>query len=431
VRLFYSALFYALTPFILGRLTCRARRLPAYRERWRERFARYEFSAEPADAWFHAVSVGEAEAAFPIIRSFMARFPSVKVLVTCTTPTGSARIRSALGDSVRHVYLPYDLPGSVSRFLDHFRPEIGVVLETEIWPNLYHACRRRGIPLAIVNGRLSEKSARRYRLVGRLTAESLSAVTLIAAQTIADAERYVGLGANPEKVTVAGNVKFDVEFSDAMRMQAEDIRSELFGRRPVWIAGSTHPGEERQILEALSEVRRLVPDVILALVPRHPDRFGEVQSICAGVGFTIRRRSEGRPCEQSTDIFLIDSLGELRLFYGASDVAFVGGSLVPIGGHNVLEPAAAGVPVLFGPHMFNFAEIARRLKESGGGYDVKNAKELASETIRLLAEPSSRREVGDMGRAFVNANRGAVGQVTELISALLPGTMESYRTAPV
>ncbi len=420
-RLLYTALFYALTPFILGRLAWRSGKLPAYRERWGERFARYGDEApSPGVAWFHAVSVGEAEAAFPLIRNFRVRHPSLAILVTCGTPTGSSRIKSVLGDEVRHVYLPYDLPGCVARFLDRFRPQVGIVMETEIWPNLYRECRRREIPLAIVNGRLSEKSARGYNRLASLAAESLSSVSLIAAQTPLDAKRYIEIGADPKTVEVVGNVKFDIEFSSAMRDRAKELRAELFANRPVWIAGSTHPGEEEQVLSALEKIREEIPGALLALAPRHPDRVRAVLAQCAKLGLSVRRRSESLPCGPDTDVFLIDSLGELRLFYGAADVAFVGGSLVPQGGHNVLEPAAAGLPVLFGPHMFNFAEIARRLKESGGGIEVESADALATSMVRLLAEPAIRSEIGTRGWNFVYANRGAVERVSGLIASLLP-----------
>lgn len=419
MRLLYSALFYALLPFILTRLVWRSRKLLAYRKRWRERFAFYDSPPERNIVWFHAVSVGEAEAAFPLIRRFSAGHPSLPVLVTCTTPTGSARIKAVLGDSVRHVYLPYDLPDGVARFLNHFRPRAAVFLETEIWPNFYAQCRRRGIPLAIVNGRLSEKSTRSYRWVSRLTEGSLAAVSLVAAQTVVDAERYISLGAAPNRVTVAGNVKFDLEFSDAMRQQAESLRASLFGSRPIWIAGSTHPGEEEQIFTALGKLKSVIPEVLLLLAPRHPERADEVQALTERSGFSIQRRTEGCPCAAATDVFLVDSLGELRVFYGVADVAFVGGSLVPRGGHNVLEPAAAGRPVLFGPHMFNFAEITQRLRENGGGIEVADGGALARWTLRLLSEPDRRSEIGAKGQAFVSANRGAVERVTVLLDTLL------------
>lgn len=419
VRLLYTALFYALTPLILGRLAWRSRALPAYRARWGERFARYADPPQPGAAWFHAVSVGEAEAAFPLIREFRRRHPGWPILVTCTTPTGSARIQAVLGDSVQHVYLPYDLPDCVDRFLGQFQPCLGVILETEIWPNLYRACGQRGVPLAIVNGRLSERSARGYRRVGRLAAESLAHVSLIAAQTGQDAERYISIGADVGQVSVAGNVKFDSAFTAEMRGQAAALRSGFFPGRPVWIVGSTHPGEEEQVLAALGLLRRDMPDALLILAPRHPDRLQEVLALCAKCGVSLRRRSEGRPCEPGTDVFLLDTLGELRWAYGAADVAFVGGSLVPVGGHNVLEPAAAGLPVLFGPHMFNFAEIALRLKQCGGGLEVASAEGLAAQLARLLGDSDARANIGAQGLEFVEANRGAVARVSGLIDGLL------------
>lgn len=420
MRLLYAALFYLSLPFVFGRLAWRGRRLPAYRKRWGERLALYDFPPQSGTVWFHAVSVGEAEAAFPVIRAFRARCPSHPILVTCTTPTGSARIRAVLGEAVTHVYLPYDLPDCVGRFLDHFLPVLGVVMETEIWPNHFLACRRRGIPLAIVNGRLSVKSAKAYGRIRRVVSESLSGVSLVAAQTAADAERYRGIGADPEKLIVAGNVKFDLEFTTAMRDQAAEIRAKLLEARPVWIAGSTHGGEEEQVLAAHRQILREVPNTLLILAPRHPDRMAEVADLCAKSGFSLRRRSEGRTCDSQTEVFLLDTLGELRLFYAASDVAFVGGSLVPRGGHNMLEPAAAGVPALFGPHVFNFEEIARRLGESGGGVTVRDSGELARWTVRLLLDSGQRHGIGGKGRVFVDANRGAVTRVTELIAALLP-----------
>lgn len=420
MRILYSALFYAFLPLVLGRLAWRGRKLPAYRKRWPERLARY--AAPPAKGliWFHAVSVGEAEAAFPVIRAFRSRFPTREVLVTCTTPTGSARIRDVLGDSVRHVYLPYDLPTCVARFLDQFQPSLGVILETEIWPNYFLECRRRGIPLAIINGRLSEKSAKAYRRIGGLISECLGGVALVAAQTTPDAERYLAIGALPEKVLVTGNVKFDLEFSAAMRQEAADSRRALFGTRPVWIAGSTHAGEEGQILDAHRQVLREVPEAILVLAPRHPERMNEVAGLCGKSGFSVCRRSEGKPCESATRVFLLDTLGELRRFYGAADVAFVGGSLVPRGGHNLLEPAAAGVPVLFGPEIFNFAEIARNLKAGGGGIAIADSGELAEWTVRLLTEPEAGFRLGENARQFVAANRGAVERVAGLLGGLLP-----------
>lgn len=421
VRLLYSLLFYGATPLILARLAWKSRSLPAYRERWRERFACYDFPPNPGVVWFHAVSVGEAEAAFPVIRAFRARYPAARLLVTCTTPTGSARIRAVLADTVSHVYVPYDLPDAVARFLTHVHPVLAVVMETEIWPNLFQGCRQRGIPLAIVNGRLSVKSANGYRRIAGLAAESLSAVSLVAAQTESDATRYIELGASADHVEVVGNVKFDLEFS--AKAEAESLRASLFAGRPVWIAGSTHPGEEELLLQALQGIRREIPEALLVLAPRHPERADGIAELFRTNGLRVVRRSETLGCDDSTDVFLLDSLGELRLFYGVADVAFVGGSLVARGGHNVLEPAAAAIPVLFGPAMFNFADIAQGLKTSGGGIEIRDAAELADQVVRLLLDAGMRAAIGNKGQAFIAANRGAVARVIDLLGKLL----ESHR----
>lgn len=419
MRLFYSTLFYFLTPVILARLYWRGRKQPGYAERWSERLALYDAEPEPGVIWFHAVSVGEAEAAFPLIRAIKNRFPASTILVTATTPTGSARIKEVLGDTVRHVYLPYDLPDCVDRFIRHFRPVLAVVLETEIWPNLYRACGRRGIPLAIVNARLSERSARGYLRLRSLTRQSLSHVRLVAAQTSEDAKRYIAIGADPKSVVVTGNIKFDIELPAAAEERARAMRCALFGKRPVLIAGSTHPGEESVILAAFNSLRRQLPELLLILAPRHPHRVADIVPECGKFGFATRLRSERNACDESVDVFLLDTLGELRSFYAVSDAAFVGGSLVPVGGHNILEPAAVGLPVMFGPHLFNFAEIGRKLRESGGGIEVKTVEELVDWVGRLLSDESLRSEIGGNGKRFVSANQGAVRKIAELLGGLI------------
>ena len=419
MRFLYSALLYLAAPFVLGRLAWRGRKLPAYRQRWAERFALYKTKPEPGVIWIHAVSVGEAEAAFPLIQAMLSQYPACKILVTATTPTGSNRIREVLGKSVLHAYLPYDLPDSVDRFFRHYRPLLGVILETEIWPNLYCACRNHHVPLAIINWRLSEKSARGYQRLHSLCLESLDAVSLIAAQTVADAERYISLGADPSRVVVTGNIKFDFEFSSAMHVQAQQLRHALFGERPVWIAGSTHQGEDELILAAFAKLLRDIPNLLLVLAPRHPERMDKVMELCKRRTFTVTRRSEGVSCSESTAIFLLDSLGELRLFYATADVAFVGGSLVPLCGHNVLEPASAGLPVLFGPHLFNFAEIGTRLKACGGAIEVLTSDELADQTRQLLLNSELRASIGLRAKEFVSSNRGALLRVLDLLTGWL------------
>ncbi len=419
MRYLYTLLFYAAAPWLVVRLLWKSRGQPAYRERLGERFGFYVEPPAGRVIWFHAVSVGECEAAFPIIRALWDRHPGLPVLVTCTTPTGSARVRAVLGDQVRHVYLPYDLPDAIRRFLDHYQPRLGVILETEIWPNLFAACRQRGLPLTIVNGRLSDASAKGYARMERLTEASLAAVRQIAAQTAADAERYRLAGARPGSVQVTGNVKFDIRFDAGQQAYATRLRATLFPGRPVLIAGSTHQGEEELVLEALASIRQTAPKLLLVLAPRHPQRAAQIRAVCERQGYAVRNRSEGAACDPDTAVLLIDGIGELRAFYGAADVAFIGGSLVPHGGQNVLEAAVTGIPVLFGPYTMNFREITDRLIEAGGGVRVEDSAALAATVIRLLKEPALASRLGQQAQAFVTANGGAVGRVVGLLDELL------------
>jgi len=419
VRFIYSVLFYVLTPLILGRMAWRGRHEPAYRQRWRERFGCYPATFPSQGViWFHAVSVGESEAAFPLIRAMIRRFPENPILVTTTTPTGSARVKAVLGDAVAHVYLPYDLPDAVARFLGYFRPRLAVIMETEIWPNLFHACADRGIPVSIVNARLSERSAKGYARLGGFTRKTLAQVSLIAAQTQADADRFLAVGARQETVAVTGNIKYDFELPEDYFQQAAILRESLFGERHVWIAASTHEGEEAMVLRAFARLRGQFPELMLVLVPRHPPRFDRVANLCLAERFKLARRSLGEDAENA-DVFLLDTLGELRLFYAASDSAFVGGSLVPVGGHNVLEPALAGVPVLFGPHMFNFEEAGRRLLEAGGAVRVNDGDVLAQLVGDLLQDTDRSKRMGERGRVFVEAGRGALARVEEALAGLM------------
>lgn len=416
MRFVYSSILYLLTPFFLLHLLRRARKALAYRRRWGERFALYRGGqATPTDIWIHAVSVGEAEAAFPLVRALKVRYPGNSLLVTTTTPTGSARVRAALGVSVQHVYLPYDLPGAVGRFLRRFQPRLGIVMETEIWPNLYRQCRRSAIPLFLVNARLSEKSARRYRRLSSLVRETLIDVSCIAAQTQRDADRFVALGALPDTVVVTGNIKFDQRVPEGLNNEAEAIRRSLFLQRLVWIAASTHEGEDERLLDVYAELKSRIPALLLVLVPRHPERFDPVAALCRDRGLSVVLRSEDRACDDATDLFLVNTMGELKLFYAAADAAFVGGSLVATGGHNVLEPAGLGIPVLFGPHMFNFDAIARNLVDAGAAVQVADKTALTAELLDLTQNEARRRRMGERGRSFVAENRGALDKTMGLI----------------
>lgn len=419
LRLAYTSLFYLLTPFVLIRLMMRARRAPAYRRRWNERFALYGERHPQKGVWFHAVSVGEAEAVFPLVRTVRERFPALPILITTTTPTGSARVKAVFGDTISHVYLPYDLPGCVNRFFMHFKPILGVIMETEIWPNLYRGCGRTGIPLVIANARLSEKSARGYRLLRSLAAETLADVALIAAQTEQDAERFKFIGAASEKVAVVGNIKFDLQLPGDLGERSKIVRNQRFGDRPVWLCASTHEGEEEQLLGVFERLRQRFPTLLLVLVPRHPERFAKVAGKCRQRGLLVALHSEDAGCGAGTDVFVVDAMGVLRLYYAAADVAFVGGSLVPTGGHNALEAAAVGVPALFGPHMLNFDAIARLLTEAGAARQVRDQEALVKEVASLFADESLRLEMGAKGQALVERNRGALERLSGLLTRYL------------
>ncbi len=419
MRAFYTTLLYLLTPAVLARLAWRGLRAPAYLARWGERFG---FFPEPADAsiWVHAVSFGEVQAALPLVRVLRRMAPDLPIVVTTTTPTGSARVREALGDEVMHGYVPYDLPGAVRRFLKQVRPRLAVVMETELWPNLFAACRARGIPLVVANARLSPRSLGGYRRFARLVRETLADVDLIAAQTEEDAERFRALGAPAERVMVMGSIKYDLTLPPGVDRAAKALRAEWGADRPVLVAGSTHEGEDERVLDAFVRVRRALGDCLLVLVPRHPERFSRVATLVRRRGWRLARRSQGERCRPQTAVYLGDTMGELPLLYAAGDVAFVGGSLIAHGGHNPIEPAALGRPVVFGPHTFNFEEISAALEQAGAARRVDDPDGLATVALAWLVDPDERERVGRRGREVVARSRGALETLVKALMRWLP-----------
>ncbi|WP_299691064.1 lipid IV(A) 3-deoxy-D-manno-octulosonic acid transferase [Hydrocarboniphaga sp.] len=411
MRLLYTALLYLITPLVLLRLLWRSRDLADYRRRWNERFGFVAPADEGVAVWVHAVSVGESLAALPLIRELIARHGERSVWVTTTTPTGSARVIAALGERVRHSYAPYDLPGAVSRFLRRTAPRQVVVMETELWPNLFHQLGKLGIPLIVANARLSPRSMRGYSKVRGFAAATL-AHCRVAAQSPEDAERFKALGA--QRVSVMGNIKFDQAVPDAQLAAGSELRRRI-GPRAVWIAASTHEGEEEALLKAHVELRRHQSDALLILVPRHPQRFdAAARSIERASLSYVRRSSNADPANAA--VLLGDSMGEIFLYYAASDVAFVGGSLMPIGGHNVLEPAAIGLPVVFGPHMHNFLPARDLLIERDAAIQVEAETALAPTIHRLLGDTALRTRMGEAGRAAISANRGALQRLLQLLA---------------
>jgi 3-deoxy-D-manno-octulosonic-acid transferase len=419
LRYLYTLLMYLATPLIVIRLLTRGMRYGNYHQRWPERFGIFKSPDLRGSIWVHAVSVGEVNAAEPLIKALREDYPNAPLVVTTVTPTGSARVQQLFGDSVFHVYLPYDLPFSVHRFLQQVRPRLALIVETEIWPNLYFGCYRRGIPLMIVNARLSGRSLRGYAPMRALLRSALRCVRQIAAQSRTDAARYRLLGADPALVTVSGNLKFDMPVPDGAVEGGEAFRQQWGRLRSVWIAASTHEGEELAVLEAHLEVLKRLPDALLLIAPRHPERFRLVEHSVRSIGFTVAVRSTDRVPSESHQVFLIDTMGELMPFFAASDVAFVGGSLVPIGGHNVLEPAALSVPVVVGPHTFNFAEITHSLIQQGGAERVAGADRLGPDVLKLLLDATKRAQMGRAAQQVFERERGAVQRIMQLIDTAL------------
>lgn len=419
MRYLYTLAMYLVTPLIVLRLLARGVRYRDYHRRWRERFGYYQGLNLRGSIWVHAVSVGEVNAAEPLIKALREAYVNAPLVVTTVTPTGSERVRQLFGDSVYHVYLPYDLPFAVSRFMKRVRPRLAIIVETEIWPNLYFACRKRGIPLMIVNARLSERSLRGYRPLQGLVRSALGCVRQIAAQSRTDAARYRLLGVEPARIVVSGNLKFDMPEPYAAVQAGEELRRQWGHLRPVWIAGSTHEGEELPVLEAHLQVLKRLPDALLLIAPRHPERFRAVESAVRSLGFSVATRSADRVPSAAHQVFVIDAMGELMQFYAAADLAFVGGSLVPIGGHNVLEPAALSRPVLVGPHTFNFEEITLTLIGEGAAVRLGDARELGGAALQLLRDPERRKSMGMHARVVFDSERGAVQRVMELIDTQL------------
>ncbi len=411
-RFFYTLGLWLLLPYIFFHLLWRSRKQPEYLKHIGERFGFYSIRSDKPVIWLHTVSVGETRAVASLVKRLRKTYPDHQLLFTHTTPTGRTAGKMLYGANALRVYLPYDYPFATRRFLDHFRPHIGVLMETEIWFNLIHACHTGRIPLLLLNARLSEKSAARYARYPNLTRTGLGELDAIAAQTPDDAARLTALGAG--SVSAMGNLKFDIEPPAAMLELGEELRKKFGAERPVFLAASTREGEETLLLEALKQVD--LPRLLTVIVPRHPQRFDSVAALLTQHGFSFQRRSENCPVAQDTQVVLGDSMGEMFAYYAACDLAFIGGSLLPYGGQNLIEACAVGKPVLIGPHTYNFAQASQLAIACGAAVRVQGALELAQTLQNLLSNPYKMAEAGNAGLRFVSANQGATEQALLHIS---------------
>ena len=412
---FYTLALWLLLPYIFFRLIWRARKQPEYLRHIGERFGFYSLKSNKPLIWLHAVSVGETRAAQSLVTKLGAAYPHYQILLSHTTPTGRAASKQLYGDSVMRVYLPYDYPFAVNRFLRHFRPQLGLLMETEIWFNLIRACHMTDVPLVLLNARMSEKSAQAYSRFARLTRTALNELTSLAAQTADDATRLTSLGA--KNVSVMGNLKFDIEPPGAMLKLGKQLREQFGMTRKIFLAASTREGEEVLLIDALKNIR--IPNLLLVIVPRHPQRFADIASLLEQHGILFQRRSENRAVTEKIQVVLGDSMGEMFAYYAAADLAFIGGSLLPYGGQNLIEACAVGTPVLVGPHTHNFAEATRLALNAGAACLIPDARGLFTKLQHLLDNPLALYKMRQQCSNFVESNRGATEKSLQIITPLL------------
>ena len=419
-RTLYSVLLYLAVPVIAVRLWLRSRKAPAYAKRIAERFALSLPKFKQGGIWLHAVSVGESIAAAPVVKALQEQYPDLPITMTCMTPTGSERIQSIFGDSVQHCYLPYDLPICSRRFFKRLKPRLAIVMETELWPNHINQCARLNIPVVLANGRLSERSARGYGRFPKLVAPMLKQISALAVQTQTEAQRFIDLGAGLASVNVTGSIKYDLRVDAGLPEQAQKLREQWQAtQRPIWIAASTHEGEDALILTAHQQLLTQFPDALLILVPRHPERFESVHSLCVTQGMQVQRRSTLAPVNAEHQVLLGDTMGELLFLYALADVALVGGSLIEHGGHNMLEPIALEKPTLTGPHYFNFLEIAEQLLDAQGLREVADTQALAQTVAELWKSPEQVQKMNAAAQQVLQRNQGALQRLLDIIQLQL------------
>lgn len=423
-RLIYSTLFYLASPLLLFRLWWRGRRAPGYRRNWWQRFGYVprQPESETRPIWIHAVSVGETVAIKPLVEKLLAEQPDVPILMTSMTPTGAERAKALFGDRITHVYCPYDLPCSVSRFLSRLNPQLCLIVETELWPNLISQCQRRNIPVVVANARLSERSANGYRKVSALTRGMLSQIRLVLAQNPSDARRFVSLGLDETRVEVCGSIKFDLRPDSEQLETGAELKQRLSGRTVLTLA-SSHEGEEKQFLDVIKPLQQHWPELLLMLVPRHPERFDEVYTLCESHSVKVLRHSYASGLSQQdyqeVEIYLGDTMGDLMSLYAASDVVVMGGSFAPVGGHNPLEPGCLSLPVIMGPHHFNFADLTQEMVRKGAMMDVGSMEDVRAVVEKYLDRPDEFLAIGTKAREYVASKQGAVEAIYTALKSVL------------
>lgn len=418
IRGLYSGLFLLAVPFVLLRLMIRSIKQPNYRRRFHERFGFIKVTDTPS-IWIHTVSVGETIGASPLIEQLIQQFPHDTIYVTTTTPTGSAQVIKYFGDRVAHSYLPYDMPHCIKRFVKRAQPRLSIMMETEVWPNLLYVCQQNQIPTLLANARLSEKSCLGYRRLGHMAGDLFNLFTHIAAQSELDAKHFKQLGVYPDKITVTGSIKFDRDISTNIKHQATQLRTRWqLAKRPIVMAGSTREGEEVFILDAFQKIKKQHPDTFFILVPRHPERCDQIAKQCESAGFTYQKRSRQTDAIAQYDMLLGDTIGEMLLLYALADIAYVGGSLVNTGCHNVLEPAALGMPIITGPYIRNFKVICGLLERAGGQTIVHNSDELTTVINTLIADATKATQMGHNAQGVYQSNKGATQKHLALITQM-------------
>lgn len=415
----YNFLLHLLLPFVYLRLLWRGRTTPAYAQNIEQRFGGHK-KLPQGGIVIHAVSLGETLASQPLVNALLTQYPNLPLIITNTTATGAERARALWGDKVHQCYLPYDYSWAMRRFLEHSRPKLIIVMETELWPNLIDQAKQLTIPVMLANGRLSAKSAAGYGKILSLVTPMLQALTVLAAQDQDTAQRFQDLGASENSIQVTGSLKFDLTIPDDLTLRADELKQQwLLQTRPIWVAASTHEGEDEIVLTAFKQIKQQFNNALLILVPRHPERFDKVADLIAKQGLSIARRSQQQAITTEVSVFLGDSMGELLLWFALADVAFVGGSLVSVGGHNPLEPAALAVPIVTGMTMFNFKQITDILLQAGALQQAANSQELAGVVCDWLNNPEQKQQAGQAALQVVNANKGALAKHLAIVEGLL------------